>query len=51
MDAEHDVDRDQQTQVPLRRREIFPRATRFEDCRAVRHRGLAAVDGGPLAIG
>ena len=38
----HHVDRDQQTKIARRRREILPGAGRLEDRRAVRHVGVAA---------
>src|SRR5215469_14955590 len=41
----HHVDRDQQTQVARRCREILPRAGRLEDRRAVRHLGVATPAG------
>ena len=45
----HHVDRDQQTQIARRRREIFPRAGRLEDRRAVRHGRFALPAGLELA--
>src|SRR6516225_8658473 len=41
--AEYHVDRDQQAQVARRRREVFPRAARLEDRRAIRHARFATL--------